>query len=221
METLSMVLELLLMPVTDGVHMAIAWWAPMAISAGAGLLGQLTGAGRRREAGRETQRLQGSREGALGGMDEIVQMLMQRGEDVQEGRSVEDLYGRQIQALTDRTAADVGSARSSLERAMMAGGGDITGQGALLASELGAQGQRSIMDVISEYTERADIRNLRESQRADQLFTQALSGQRALGGIYADLEGAARGREDRMRTADRQLFVDTLGMGTSLSGQLF
>lgn len=203
------------------VVFSMAWWAPLVASGiGAGI-NLLSGKGRQKDARASASSSKANSRQALGDLRGSIAGLQETAEGIDTDRSVEDLYGPQIQSMTDRVAADTGGATGEVFRAMMAGGGDLTGQGASLISGLQQQGQRSVSDVINQFTQLADRRNLQAEARKDRLGTTTMQAE---SGLWQALEGLfqeERGRGDRMRTARTQTSLDILGMGSSLAGQLY
>lgn len=195
---------------------------PLLGSAAIGGLQHILSGPDRRRARRRASRAESRADESLVAFQDLLEGYEDRVEsaDSEAERGFEDLYGSQVQQITDRVGADQSSAASNIFRTLMAGGGDITGSGSSLLRDLQQSGQRTISDAIREYTERADRRSLQQRARGDQIFADLT---RQTGGLFSDLTGIGmqeRGRSDRMTTANRQFWLDILGTGSSLAGQL-
>lgn len=220
-EILQWIFQAMNSPVADGVSFANpAWIIPLAAGAVAGGIRHFATAPGRRRARRETSRLGEQRDELLDEFISGISEREERGEDIQTDASVEELYGTQIQQITDRVAADVGGARSGIFRAMAVGGGDVTGAGSEMIRGLGEQGQRTIADVIAQYTQRTDQRNVQQKIRQDRIFSETLGAKEGAFRDVASLHSESRGRLDRMKQANAQFFLDALGLGAATGGQI-
>lgn len=195
--------------------------AGIALAAGAGLgaTNYILGGKQRRRLRDRANRIDALRGESMEAQNEQIRALLGRAEGIDTDQTAQELYGESIQSLTDRVEGGRATAGRQLSRSLMAGGGDITGSMNSLLQRLTQQSNRSIQDIMNEYNERTDRRNLQNQRRQDQLLTSALS---ARGGQFASLSGLAESAFDRSAqkaTADKQFLMDAIGLGGNIGSQ--
>lgn len=198
----------------------MAWWIPLATTVVGGGINYLSQRGARKEGQRQAESSRGMLTSMLDTTKEGISGLREHAEGIETDASMEDLFGPAIQSLTDRVGADQGTAMQEVFRSMMAGGGDVTGQGAGLLNQITQTGQRSISDILSNFSEAVNRYNLQNRVRQDRLLTQATGSEANLTNMLAGLTQYDQGRVDRRSTANRQMLLDLAGLGFQGWGQL-
>lgn len=205
----------------DGVNMALGPLAIGALAGGAlGIGNYIAGTGERRRLRRRRRRFDALRDTAGEGVETQIQDILGRAAGIETDATAEDIYGQSIQALTDRVQAGQSGTGAQLAKALMAGGGDLTGSLNTTLQKLTAAGNRSIQDIMSEYNERVDRRNLQQRSRQDRLLSRALGAQQSQFGTYAGLAEGAMDRSTYKSTADKQFLMDSIGLGGNIGAIL-
>lgn len=212
-------------PEVNNVEMALAPLAAagLALAGGAALGGinHALGAKERRRLRRREDRLAALRGESMGALNRQISDVLGQAGSIDTDATGEEIYGQSIQSLTDRAQAGGASAGAQLAKSVMAGGGDVTGSINSMLQKLTASTNRSIQDIMSEYNERVDRRNLQQGRRQDQLIQSALGARQnqfaALSGAY---ENAAT-RSAQKATADKQFLMDALGLGANVGSMFY
>ena len=206
-----------------GVEVELAL-GPLAIALAGGLaLGGANyalGGKERRHRRRQEGRLEALRSESMKGVNEQIQNVLGRASAIETDATAEDVYGQSIQALTDRVQAGQSGQTAQLSKSLAAGGGDLTGSMNAMLQKLTASSNRSIQDIMNDYNERVDRRNLQQRARQDDLILSALGTQQnqfaALSGAYEQ----AANRSIQKATADKQFLMDSIGTGANI-GSMF
>lgn len=152
--------------------------------------------------------------------NESIDRVLGAAEGIDTNRSVEDLYGKQIDDLSSKIMSSQGATASALSRGAAAGGGDVTGELNVALQRLTEGSNRSIMDIVNEYSQRTDQYNLsRENQKNSML--QNVMGAR--GNMFNSLMGQSQ--FDQMQTvqqnqADKQFWMDAIGTGAAIEANM-
>jgi hypothetical protein len=217
---IELILDFLFTPMIDGVTIAPAWWAPLAISAGVGLGKKLLGGGKQRELNREAGQTKRRRDEAIEGTSDALGRIGDRADAVKEDYTVQDLYGPIISQLTDRTQADTDQAEMNTFRAMLAGGGDMAGTGANLVNQITESGQANIQNIVAQFAEATTGRNLQESVRKDRLLGNEASGYAGLSQLLSGIASDDQMLALQKGQADNQFGLDMLGIGSQVASSL-
>lgn len=220
MELLNYLLEILTVflfgPEIEGVTYAVA---PVLIGLGAGLaaggLNYALGTGERRRLRRKSNRAESRLNEGLSNTDQSIQRVLGKAESIDTDQSVDDLYGKQIGDLSDKVIAGQGATASALSRTGMAKGGDATGELNVALQRLTEGSNRSIMDIVNEYSERTDQFNLNQQSLKNSMLQNVMG---ARGGMLSTLAGQAQHAQSQdvmKRQADKQFFLDAIGTGAS------
>lgn len=208
----------------EGVDLALGPLAIGAIALGAGALAggasYIAGGKQRRRLRRRANRIDALRGESMGQLNQQITDVLGRAGSIETDATAEEVYGQSIQSLTDRLQAGQSGSTAQLAKAVMAGGGDITGSVNSTLQKLTASTNRSIQDIMSEYNERVDRRNLQQMSRQDQLINRALGARQ---NQFASLSGLAESAFDRSAqkaTADKQFLMDSIGLGANV-GSMF
>lgn len=201
----------------DGVSYALAP-ALIALAGGAALGGAnwLIGSGKRKRLRGREKRYEKRMDTASNVLSGDISALQNRAAGIDSNMSAEELYGESIQALTDRAQAGQAGAGAQISKALAAGGGDLSGSMAGTLQRLSQSTNRSIQDIMGEYNQRADRRNLQQASRQDSLFSTALGARQNQFGALTGQYNQAANRSTQKATADKQFFMDALGMGANV-----
>lgn len=158
--------------------------------------------------------------------DESIQKLLQQiaGQSDQAyadaDQTVDQRFGRQIESTQDRIQANQAGAQNSIAQALMAKGGDVTGTGAALMSNMNQQGNQAQSETINQYKSMTDQLNNRDNNRGDMMIARALQGtegsarrNQSLYGMESQFLNEADLREIQRRQANRQFGMDLLSTG--------
>lgn len=203
----------------DGVELAIG---PLAILAGGAVLGginYIAGTKERRRLRRREKSADSQMQTSIGQLDSSIGALNDRANAAAAGSnmSVDELYGDQIQTATDRAQAGQAGMGAQIAKALAAGGGDISGSMAATLQRLNASTNRGIKDIMLDFNDRTERRNLSERARADNLFAEATN---ARGNQFSALSGNynnAANRSTQKATADKQFLMDSIGLGANVA----
>lgn len=198
----------------------------MAILAGLGA-GALLG-GINRLAGRGTQkRLKGDvnryRKGQdkyLGLMDESIEDLEGVARGQMEDVSMEELYGGQVDSLTDEFQQNKAGFQDQIMRTALASDTDAAGKVAAALGDLTEGTNRSIQDITNEYSTRTTDYNIRNQRAGERLLNSVMGARSRQFGQFSDLLNQGETRLAQKNTADKQFFIDSMGMGLKAGGLL-
>lgn len=198
--------------------LAIAGIATLA-GAAMGATNHALGAKQRNRLKDRANRIDALRGESLDAQNQQIQNVLGLAEGVQTDATAQDVYGESIQALVDRAQGGQATAGRQLSRGVMAGGGDISGTTNAMLSRLTEQTNRSIQDIMSEYNDRIDRRNLQQKSRKDDLILSALGAQSDQMASLSGLAESAFSRSARKATADKQFLMDSIGMGANIGSE--
>lgn len=109
---------------------------------------------------------------------DMLNQIVSRGTQLQDEPrlTAQDLFGDQIQRMTDAAGQSANATKQALSRSMIAGGGDTTGAAASNLLDVGAQTNQQIGDLGMRFSRLADRVNRYRNQRGDSLASQGLQG---------------------------------------------
>ena len=151
------------------------------------------------------------------GVSDMIAQIVSAGE--QAGRdgeqTVDDRFGRQLRSTQDRIQGDTAGAQTAISRALMAGGGDVTGTGATAMADVTQRGNQAQGDAINQYSTMTEQMNQRDRQRGDNMLSRAMQGSESMArrgqqqyGMDRQLLNQADMQEIQRRQANRQFGLD-------------
>ena len=151
------------------------------------------------------------------GVSDMIAQIVSAGE--QAGRdgeqTVDDRFGRQLRSTQDRIQGDTAGAQTAISRALMAGGGDVTGSGAAVMADVTQRGNQAQGDAINQYSTMTEQMNQRDRQRGDNMLSRAMQGSESMArrgqqqyGMDRQLLNQADMQEIQRRQANRQFGLD-------------
>lgn len=127
---------------------------------------------------RNANMLRGRSDASRSGFQNVLNQLLTRSRNIQEeGRlTPEDLFGDSIARIFDSTGASANATKQALSRAILGGGGDISGSAGaqILGVDQATAGQRG--EALMGFERLAESINRQQQGRADQLLSQGLQG---------------------------------------------
>lgn len=157
-----------------------------------------------------------------GRFSEILNEFVQRGQNLQDEPrlSARELFGDQMQQLTDSARSTANATKQALSRAMMAGGGDVSGAAAGNLLGVGENLNESISDIGLKFSRLADRINRQRKRRGDQLAGQGLQGIQNLFRSDQGMLSNVINREIQRETASKQRGSGILGGLLNTAGTL-
>jgi len=151
------------------------------------------------------------------GVSDMIAQIVSAGE--QAGRdgeqTVDERFGRQLRSTQDRIQGDTAGAQTAISRALMAGGGDVTGTGATAMADVTQRGNQAQGDAINQYSTMTEQMNQRDRQRGDNMLSRAMQGSESMArrgqqqyGMDRQLLNQADMQEIQRRQANRQFGLD-------------
>lgn len=147
-------------------------------------------------------------------LDGIVNSSQNAYQDANQ--TVNDRYGETLQNVEDSANANTAAGNQAVSRGLMAGGGDVTGGGAVAMGQNQERGNEAIMKALNYYTQRNEIANDRSKRRGDNLAVSALGGSEGLYASDMGKESEYEYLERQRKQANKQLLGDVLGSGSSV-----
>lgn len=129
--------------------------------------------------------------------------------------SVIDRYSDELQNSQDQLNSAAASSTRAVNRAMMAGGGDISGAGGVQLNQVQQNANSAINQAMSQFSQMNNQANMQDQSRADGLLGMKMRGSANLhGNDQGSVNTAnqmltnAEGQEIDRKMANRQLGVD-------------
>jgi hypothetical protein len=168
--------------------------------------------------------LRGRQEASRGRFGNIVENIMQRGQDLSDAPTLtaQDLFADEIQNLQDNARANANATKSALSRSLLAGGGDPSGASATDLLRTDQSTNQQMGQITDRFNQLATRINERRKSRGDSFISQALQGRQNL--MSADTKQLMNfvTREAQKETANRQknssLFGNLLSTAGSVAG---
>jgi len=133
---------------------------------------------------------------------------------------VNERYGDSLGRVKDSVADDRAGAQRSISRALMASGGDITGEGATALSRVTEAGNNAISNAIRGYTDMSNQDRKFDLNRGDRFTLSELGSKENLMNMSLGQLMNANNLERDRRQANRQLWGDVIGGIGSVTGGL-
>lgn len=130
-------------------------------------------------------------------------------------KSVLERYGDTVDQITNQVQGGAASTKRTIGRTMMAGGGDISGAGAVQMSNADQRANEAIGSAITKFTAMNDRQNNVANSRGDRLVGMELNANARKNSLDQNLYGMtnqmltnAEGQEIDRVMANRQLALD-------------
>lgn len=150
--------------------------------------------------------LKGRTDRSRSSFSDFLNQMVSRSKEAQDQprMTARDLFGEQMTRLTDSARSSANAAKQALSRAMLSGGGDVTGAAA--GNMLGIQQNtnENISDIGLQFSKMADKVNRFRQQRGDQLAGQALQGLQNLLQFDSSMYSNRLNRQVQKETAAKQ-----------------
>lgn len=155
-----------------------------------------------------------------GSFSDLINQIISRGEQAsdQPRLSAADLFGEQITRLGDSARAGANATKQTISRALMAGGGDVTGSGAANLLGVDQQLARLIGQQGLQFEGLAQGENRFQTQRADSLVGMGLQGLQSLFGIDQARHRDQLQQEQARRQNRANIFGNILQAGSTIGG---
>lgn len=177
-------------------------------------LDSLLSPGRMRSLNRQADKYGQQQSDAYSSLNSLIKGLKDRAGNTAP-KTLQELYGPQIQHITDQIAGNTGSATDALGRIAMARGGDLTGSTAANISRLTQGENQSMANIIDKFTQLRDRYNQNQQSRGDQLLSNATGAQQNVYSMLSSLLNNVNLRKAQLSTANQQFGLDTVGAATS------
>lgn len=148
-----------------------------------------------------------------GNIDSLLDGIVSASEGAYQdaNQTVNDRYGETLQNIEDSANANTAAGNQAVSRGLMAGGGDITGEGAVAMGKNQERGNEAIQKALNYYTQRNESANRSDNRRGDRLTLNALGGREGLYQTDMGQEANYRGLERQRKQANNQFLGDLIG----------
>ena len=186
-----------------------------ALLGGANFLG---GMGTRKRLKRDRRRYRKGQEKYLGLQDEAIEDLEGVARGQMEDVSMEELYGGQVDSLTDEAQQNKAGAQDQIMRTAMASDSDAAGKVAAALGDLTEGTNKSIQDITNEYSRRTTDYNIRNQRAGERLLNSIMGARGRQFGQFSDLLNQSETRLAQKKSADKQFLIDSMGAGINAGG---
>lgn len=185
-----------------------------------GGINKLAGRGTKRRLKGDVKRYRRGQDKYLGLMDQSIGSLEDTARGQMEDVTMDELYGQEVDTLTDEVQQNKAGAQDAISRVSLASDEDAAGKVASAVANLTQGSNKNIQDIVNEYSSRTTDYNIR-NQRAGERLLNAITGARSRQfGQFSDLLNKGETRLAQKNQADKQFFIDSMGMGLN-AGSLY
>jgi len=199
------------------VHEAMLPLLIAGLAAAGGLAGGLGnyfgGSKERRRLNDAAAQLNKQRGASVNATQSVIKSLLSQANNLNTNATANDIYGQSIKSLQDRVQAGQAGTDAQLAKSLMASGGDVTGSMNAILQNLIGQSNNSITDIMNNYNDRVDRRNLAMQQLKSHYLDSALTGQQNLAQLLTGSQQNSQRLAIDKKQADKQFILSALGAG--------
>lgn len=202
----------------------MAAWIPAAIAGASAIGSYFSNRGSKKNVKSEMRRAQAGLDRATGGLANSTARSNEYIGDMRDmansayadaNQTMEERFGRQLASAQDRIQQNTAANQNAISQALLARGGDLTGQGGAMMAGVNEQANMAQSDAINQYKTASDRMRMMENQRGDNLLARSLQASEGMAnrdlqnyGLHSNLLTNANLMDIQRRQARSQMIMD-------------